>query len=209
MKIRVHRPYKTLKGTGERKRYEYWFYACKVYGSGCPEGHTIAEDRALREIAKHIDKALSSTTSWTHIAPSSNIGEVEQDISGLERELADAKRKLKRAHTAYVDAEDDLASIALEELHRRRARAADIEAKLTEARRGYAQAMIAPSDQVDLDELRSLLADWETFEDNNKRTLIETVIDYIVVWPPGRKDRLEIHWAESPRSPQEVTGLSS
>ena len=67
--------------------------------------------------------------------------------------------------------------------------------------------MIGPSDQVDLDELRSLLADWETFDDNDKRTLIETVIDYIVVRPPGREDRLEIHWAESPRSIEEVAGI--
>ncbi len=207
MKIRVHRPYRTIKATGERKRYEYWFYACKVYGSGCPEGHTIAEDRALHELAQHIDDALSSTARWVHAAPESNIGEVEQDITKLEGELAEAKRKLKRAHTAYVDAEDDMASISLEELHRRRARTASIEGKLTEARHGYAQAMIAPSGQVDLDELRALLADWETFEDNDKRVLIETVIDNIVVRPPGRKDRLEIHWAESPRSPEEVSGL--
>jgi DNA invertase Pin-like site-specific DNA recombinase len=207
MKIRVHRPYRTLKGTGERKRYEYWFYACKVYGSGCPEGHTIGEDRALRELAHHIDDALSSTSRWVHAAPESNIGEVEQDITKLEGELAEAKRKLKRAHTAYVDAEDDMASITLEELHRRRARATSIESKLAEARQGYAQAMVAPSGHVDLDELRALLADWETFEDNDKRVLIETVIDYIVVRPPGRKERLEIHWAESPRSPQEVSGI--
>jgi hypothetical protein len=207
MKIRVHRPYKTLKGTGERKRYEYWFYACKVYGSGCPEGHTIAEDRALRELAHHIDAALNSTPKWVHAAPESNLDEVEQDITRLEGELAEAKHKLKRAHTAYVDAEDDMASIALEELHRRRARATSIEGKLTEARQGYAQAMIAPSGQVDLDELRALLGEWETFEDSDKRVLIETVIDYVVVRPPGRKDRLEIHWAESPRSPEEVNGL--
>jgi DNA invertase Pin-like site-specific DNA recombinase len=208
MKARVHRPYKTLKGTGERKRYEYWFYACKVYGSGCPEGHTITEHRALRELARHIGEALSSTTRWVQAAPESNIGEVERRIGHLETDLAEAKRKVKRAHTAYVDAEDDMASIALEELHRRRARAKALEADLDEARRGYAQAMIGPSDQVDLDDLRSLLADWDTFEDNDKRILIETVIDYIVVRPPGRKERLEIHWAESPRSPAEVTGLS-
>jgi DNA invertase Pin-like site-specific DNA recombinase len=207
MKARAHRPYRTLKSTGERKRYVYWFYACKVYGAGCPEGHTIAEPRALRELARHIDDALNSTTMWVHAAPSSNIGEVEQDITKLEGQLADAKRKVKRAYTAYVDAEDDVASIALEELHRRRARAASIETKLTDARRGYAQAMIAPSDQVDLDELRSLLADWQTFEDNDKRALIETVIDYIVVRPPGRQERLEVHWAETPRSPDEVTGF--
>jgi hypothetical protein len=207
MKARVHRPYRTIKSTGERKQYEYWFYACKVYGSGCLEGHTITERRALRELARHIDDALNSTTMWIHAAPSSNIGEVEQDIGKLEAELADAKRKVKRAYTAYVDAEDDVASIALEELHRRRARAGSIETKLDDARRGYAQAMIGPSDQVDLDELRGLLANWETFDDNDKRVLIETVIDYIVVRPPGRKDRLEVHWAESPRSPDEVTGI--
>jgi DNA invertase Pin-like site-specific DNA recombinase len=207
MKARVHRPYRTIKSTGERKQYEYWFYACKVYGSGCLEGHTITERRALRELARHIDDALNSTNMWIHAAPSSNIGEVEQDIGKLEAELADAKRKVKRAYTAYVDAEDDVASIALEELHRRRARAGSIETKLDDARRGYAQAMIGPSDQVDLDELRGLLANWETFDDNDKRVLVETVIDYIVVRPPGRKDRLEVHWAESPRSPDEVTGI--
>lgn len=101
-----------------------------------------------------------------------------------------------------------MASIALEELHRRRARVKSIESELGEERQGYAQAMTAPSDQVDLDELRRLLASWDTFDDNDKRVLIETMIDYVVVRPPGRKDRLEVHWASSPRSPEEVTGLA-
>jgi DNA invertase Pin-like site-specific DNA recombinase len=207
MKARVHRRSRVERKTGKVKHYEYWFYTCKIYGSGCSEGCSINERRALRELAEHIDDALNSTTKWVQAAPTSNIGAVERRITTLEVGLADAKRKVKRAHTAYVDAEDDMASIALEELHRRRARVRSVESELDEARQGYAQAMIAPSHQADLDELRSLLANWETFEDNDKRTLIETVIDYAVVRPPGRKDRLEIHWADSPRSPNEVTGL--
>lgn len=205
MKARVHRRSRVERKTGELKHYEYWFYTCKIYGSGCSEGCPINERRALRELAQHIDDALNSTTKWVRAGPASNIGAVEQRISVLETGLADAKRKVKRAHTAYVDAEDDMASIALEELHRRRERVRSVEAELEEARQGYAQAMIAPSDHADLDELRGLLADWETFEDNDKRTLIETVIDYAVVRPPGREDRLEIHWADSPRPPSEVT----
>jgi DNA invertase Pin-like site-specific DNA recombinase/predicted nucleic acid-binding Zn-ribbon protein len=205
MKARVHRRSRIEPKTGKAKHYEYWFYTCKIYGSGCSEGCSINERRALRELAEHIDEALSSTTNWIQAAPASNVGEVEQRISDLEADLADAKRKLKRAHTAYVDAEDDMASIALEELHHRRARVKSIESELGEARRGYATAMTAPSDAVDLDELKALLADWDTFEDNDKRALIETVIDYAVVRPPGRKDRLEIHWADVPCSPNAVT----
>ena len=205
MKARVHRRSRVERKTGQLKHYEYWFYTCKIYGSGCSEGCSINERRALSELAKHIDEALNSTTKWVQPAPASNMGEVEQKVSDLEAGLADAKRKVKRAHTAYVDAEDDMASIALEELHRRRARAQSIESELAEARHAYATAMVAPSDRVDLDELRSLLANWSTFEDNDKRALIETVIDYAVVRPPGRKDRLEVHWADTPRFPNEVT----
>jgi site-specific DNA recombinase len=201
MKARVHRRSRVERRTGEVKRYEYWFYTCKVYGSGCTEGCSINERRALRELTEHINDALCSTTKWVHAVPAENIGEVEQRIGDLEAELADAKRKVKRAHTAYVDAEDDMASIALEELHRRRERVRSVESELDEAREGYARATVAPSAQVDLDELRILLTEWDTFEDNDKRALIETVIDYVVVRPPGRKDRLEIHWADVPRSP--------
>ncbi len=208
LRARVHRPTRLIGSTGERKRYEYWFYTCKLIDSGCPEGCAISERRALKELTGHIDDYLSSTT-WVQAAPASNIGEVEQRISELEADLADAKRKVKRAHTAYVDAEDDMASIALEELHNRRARTQSIEFELSEERQGYAQAITAPSGQVDLDELRRLLASWDTFDDNDKRVLLETMIDYAVVRPPGRKDRLEIHWASSPRSPEEITGLSS
>jgi DNA invertase Pin-like site-specific DNA recombinase len=211
MKAKVYRRSRVARRTGETKHYEYWFYKCKTHdgsGRGCEDGCAISERRALAELARHINDALSST-QWVHAAPAGNIGEVEQRISDLEADLADAKRKVKRAHTAYVDAEDDMATIALEELHRRRARAKSIGSELEEARRGYAQAMTAPSDHVDLEELRSLLAGWETFDDNDKRALVETVIDYAAVRPPGRKDRLEIHWADSPRSPEVLTALPS
>jgi DNA invertase Pin-like site-specific DNA recombinase len=212
LKAKRFRRSRVERKTGKMKHYEYWFYRCKIYdgsGRGCTDGCAINERRALSELARHINDALSSTTTWIQAAPASNIGEVEQRISELEADLADAKRKVKRAHTAYVDAEDDMASIALEELHHRRARVQSIESELGKERQGYAQAMTAPSGQVDLDELRRLLAGWDTFDDNDKRVLIETMIDYAVVRPPGRKDRLEIHWAASPRSPEEVTGLSS
>jgi hypothetical protein len=207
LKARVNRPTRLIRSTGERRSYEYWIYTCKIYDTGCAEGCAISERRALKELAEHIDDYLRSSNEWVQATPAGNIGEVEQRIGSLEVDLADAKRKVKRAHTAYVDAEEDMASIALEELHRRRARAQSIESELNTERQRYAQAMTAPSDQVDIDELRNLLADWDTFEDNDKRTLIETVIDYAVVRPPGRKDRLEIRWVDSPRSPQEVTGL--
>jgi site-specific DNA recombinase len=197
LRARVHRPTRLIRSTGERKRYEYWFYTCKLIDSGCPEGCAISERRALKELAAHIDDYLSST-KWVQAAPANNMDEVEQRISQLEADLADARRKVQRAHTAYVDAEDDMASIALEELHRRRAHIKSIESELGKERQGYAQAMTAPSDQVDLAELRSLLASWDTFDDNDKRVLIETMIDHAVVRPPGRKDRLEIHWATSP-----------
>jgi len=204
LKARVHRRSRVERKTGRVKHYEYWFYTCKVYGGGCSEGCSINERRALRELAEHINEALDSTTSWIQPAPASSLGEVEGRISDLEAELTDAKRRVKRAHTAYIDAEDDMASIALDELHRRRERARDIESKLAEARQGYAEATLAPSERVDLDELKRLLAEWERFDDNDKRALIETVIDYAVVRPPGRRERLEIHWADSPRSSGET-----
>jgi DNA invertase Pin-like site-specific DNA recombinase len=205
MKARVHRRSRVERKTGEVKHYEYWFYTCKIYGSGCSEGCSINERRALQELTQHIDDALQSTTSWIHASPVSSMGDVEQRVGDLELDLADAKRKVKRAHTAYVDAEDDMASIALEELQRRRTRAKSIESELEAARQSHAHATIAPSDSVDLDELRSLLASWDTFDDNDKRALIETVIDYAVVMPPGRKNRLEVHWADIPRAPDAVT----
>ena len=151
----------------------------QAHGSGLLRGLRDQRASRARGARRAHRRRAELHHHWVQAAPASNIGEVEQRISELEADLADAKRKVKRAHTAYVDAEDDMASIALEELHRRRAHAQSIESELSEERQGYAQAMTAPSDQVDLDELRRLLAGWDTFDDNDKRVLIETMIDYV------------------------------
>ncbi len=189
---------------GERKPYPY--YKCE-HNRACTGRYAIAEGVALEEIAEQINERLRDTTEWTRPVPASQIGEVENRIGELEAAAADAGRKVKRAHTAWVDADEAMAGIALEELHARQQTLKTIQAELDEARRGYAQAMTAPSDEVDLDEIRALLLGWETLPDEEKRMVLEAVVDHAVVLPKGRGPRLDVHWVAAPKLPERSPGI--
>jgi hypothetical protein len=186
------------KGGG---RYEYVRYSCRAYNPQCAVKYAINENVAIKELAEQIDERLASTAAWIEPAPAGNIGEVEQQIAELEAGLADAERKAKRAHTAWVDATDDMASIALEELHRRRETLKRLKGELEKARTGYAQAMTEPSEHVDIELLRASLAGWQDFSDVGKREVLERIIEYAVLLPAGRGRRLEIHWVTRPTLP--------
>jgi site-specific DNA recombinase len=179
--------------------YTQCYYTCKVYSRDCAAGYSINERVALKEIAEQINERLESTTEWVQSPAEDDIGEVEGRIAELESELERARAKVKRAYTAYVDAPDDMASIALEELHRRQETCKAIETKLGQERKEYARAMTAPSQQIDIERLRAVLEGWETLPDeNDKRMVLEAVIDHALVLPTGRGRRLEIHWAANP-----------
>jgi site-specific DNA recombinase len=193
-----------LNAAGERQAYSY--YKCE-HNRACTGRYAIAERIALKEIAEQVNERLRDTTHWTQPAPAGQIGEVEQRISELETAAADALRKVKRANTAWVDADEAMAGIALEELHTRQQTLKTIQTELDEARQGYAQAMTAPSDAVDLDEIRALLLGWEALPDEEKRMVLAAVIDHAVVVPKGRGPRLDIHWLAAPKLPEHSTGI--
>jgi DNA invertase Pin-like site-specific DNA recombinase len=181
------------------KVYEQRSYSCRVYSRDCPAGYTISEGIALKQISEQINERLQSTTEWVQSPAEDDIGEVEGRIAELESEQERAREKVKRAYTAYVDAPDELASIALEELHRRQETCKALETELGKERKEYAQAMTAPSHEIDIERLRALLEGWETLpDDNDKRSVLEAVIDHALVLPSGRGRRLEIHWVASP-----------
>lgn len=187
----------TRKVRGARP-YEYWNYACRLYNSGCAEGYTISERRALAELDAHLQARLAATEEWIEPASGDDLEPVAQHIEELTVELADAERKVRRAHSAWVDAEDDMAAIALAELHRRRDVARAIADKLGTLRREHAAALSRPSEQIDLDELRQLLTGWLDFPDDEKRAALEAVIDHAVLLPPGRGKRLQVVWSIGP-----------
>jgi DNA invertase Pin-like site-specific DNA recombinase len=179
--------------------HTYPYYTCAAYSGECTGRYTITERVALSEIAEQINERLESTTEWVQSPAEDDIGEVEQRISELESELERAREKVKRAYTAWVDAPDDMASIALEELHRRQETFKAIETELGKERKEYAKAMTAPSQAIDIERLRAVLERWETLpDDDDRRTVLEAVIDHALVLPSGRERRLEIHWAASP-----------
>ncbi len=157
----------TLKATVNRpirkgKRYEYWHYTCKVYNSGCSEGYSISEHRALSELAEHVNDRLSATTEWVQPEVATNVAEVEERIAELSTDLANAERKVRRAHTAWVDADEDMATITLDELHQRRGITQRLQSELETARQGYAELMTQPSQQIDMEQLRELLSGWRS-----------------------------------------------
>jgi DNA invertase Pin-like site-specific DNA recombinase len=169
----------TLKASVNRplragKRYEYWHYTCKVYNSGCSEGYSISERRALSELVEHVNERLHSTKEWVRAEVATSVGEVEERIGELSKDLADAERKVRRAHAAWVDADEDMATIALDELHKRRESARQLQGELDDARQGYAELMTRPSQQIDMEKLRELLMGWEEFPDDAKREVLET-----------------------------------
>ena len=197
----------TYKSKGGEVR-RYWYYSCRVSSPDCPGRYAINENVALKELAVHINNLLDSTSEWVPPAASGNMGDIEGRIGELEVAVKDAERKVKRAHTAYVDATEDMTGIALEELHSRRETLKRVEAELEQARQGYAQAMTGPAEQVDMRELRELLRGWETFPDDEKRMVLETIIDHALVLPKGRGKRLDVHWRSAPQIPDSapVTG---
>jgi site-specific DNA recombinase len=194
---------KTKKFTNKKgvvSRYRY--YSCKAYNRECAGNYSITERVALKEIAEQIKERLESTTEWVQSPAEDDIGEVEARIGELESELERAREKVKRAYTAYVDAPDDMASIALEELHRRQETCKAIETELGKKHKEYAQAMTAPSQDIDIEQLRAVLERWETLpDDNDRRMVLEAVIEHALVLPSGRERRLEIHWAAAPVVP--------
>lgn len=195
----------TLKAQVTRKtnsagiRKEWWNYTCKVYNSGCTQGYSISERRALAELDAHIRARLDATSEWVEPETGDDLAPVEERIEELATELADADRKVARAHAAWVDAEDDMAAIALEELHRRRETRRTIADRLDALRREHATALSRPADgDVDIAELRQLLAGWLDFPDDEKRAALEAVIDHAVLLPPGRGQRLQVVWSSGP-----------
>jgi hypothetical protein len=192
LKARVNRPKRKDGG-----RYEYWHYTCKVYSSGCTEGYTISEPRALAELGELVDARLAATDSWGQAAVvGADLGAVEDRIGSLAEQVATAEEKLRRAHTAYIDAPDDLVEVARDELNKRRARARELRVELEDAQSTYAAAQRHQAPAPDLEKLRELLSDWRSFPDNEKRMALEAVIDHAVLGPPGRARRLTVVWTD-------------
>jgi site-specific DNA recombinase len=192
LKASVNRPKRKSGG-----RYEYWHYTCKVYNSGCSDGYTISERRALAELGELVDARLAATETWADPGMvTDDLGAVETRIGSLAEQLAAADEKVRRAHKAYIDAEEDLAEVARDELNTRRARARELRAELDDAQSAYAAAQHRKQPPPDLETLRDLLADWRSFPDNEKRMALEAVIDHAVLGPPGRSRRLAVVWTD-------------
>jgi DNA invertase Pin-like site-specific DNA recombinase len=196
-RLRYHRKKKT-SSSGRVSTYSV--YACMA-NPYCNAGYSISERKALREISPYINALLESGTYWMQAPEKGDMGDIEGRVGDLETARETARAKVKRAHTAYVDAPEDMAGIALEELHRRRDVLKGIEEELTTAREGYAQAMAGPAEDIDMEALRDLLRGWENLEDTPKRMVLETIIEYADVLPNGREKRLDIHWIAAPVVP--------
>jgi DNA invertase Pin-like site-specific DNA recombinase len=180
------------------KRYSYPRYECS-YNRDCTGRHSISEPRAVQELAVAINERLRDTSAWFDPPSDDTTGQVEDRIAELETAIASASSKVKRAHTAWIDADDDMAAIALEELQARRQALKKLEEELAQERAARTQASQGQLDPVDLDRLRTLLHGWETLPDaNHKRRLLESVIRFASVLPRGRERRLEIHWVAMP-----------
>ena len=203
-----------LKHLAQKKRnaagelLPYPQYQC-TRNPACTGHYSISESKALAEIAIDINELLQSGTHWVEAPDESDIGDVEGRVSELQAARETAHAKVKRANTAYVDAPEETAGIALEELHRRREVLKSVEEELAKARQGYAEAMTGPTEEVDMQALRELLQGWESLANNPKRMMLETIIDYVDVLPKGRGKRLDIHWLAAPVVPAEAATLGS
>lgn len=189
----------TLKATVNRprrggKRYEYWHYTCKVYNSGCSEGYTVSERRALAELAEHVDSRLKATRAWVEPEVATDAGVVEARIADLADRLKTAERSVRRAYAAWVDAEDDLTAVALETLHERRETDRQLKRELVAAQDEQAILLSGPSANVEIERLHRLLGRWSEFPDNEKRAVLEAVVDHAVLLPRGRDRRLQVYW---------------
>lgn len=199
--------YQRKKKTSSAGRVSsYSVYVCMA-NPYCNAGYSISERKALREIGLYINELLESGTYWVQAPEKGDMGDIEGRVGELEAARETARAKVKRAHTAYVDAPEDMAGIALEELHRRREVLKGIEEELAKAREGYAQAMAGPSEDIDMEALRDLLRGWEDLEDTPKRMVMETIIEYADVLPNGREKRLDIHWIAAPVVPAAAATL--
>ncbi len=196
-RLRYHRKKKT-SSSGRVSTYSVYVCMANPY---CNAGYSISERKALREISPYINELLESGTYWVQAPEKGDMGDIEGRVGELEAARETAHGKVKRAHTAYVDAPEDMAGIALEELHRRREVLKGIEGELAKAREGYAQAMAGPAEDIDIEALRDLLRGWEDLEDTPKRMVLETIIEYADVLPNGREKRLDIHWIAAPVVP--------
>jgi hypothetical protein len=201
----VNRPKRKSGG-----RYEYWHYTCKVYNSGCSEGYTISEGRALAELGELVDARLAATETWADPGTvADDLGAVEVRIGSLAEQVSDAEERVRRAHKAYVDAPEDLVEVARDEVNTRRARVRELRAELDEAQSTYAAAQQRKQPPADLETLRELLSDWRSFPDNEKRMALEAVIDHAVLGPPGRARRLAVVWTDGTQARPPVAGAAS
>ncbi len=193
----------TRDENGERRHY--WNYTCKVYNSGCSAGTSISERKALRELAGHVAARLDATREWIDVEQEpADLGELEARIGELTAVRVKVEREVTRAYEAYVDADDELRKIAAATLNKRKAKLAKVNDDLEAAQREYASAQTTPTDEVvDLGQLRPLLDDWQSFDDNDKREFLEQLIDHAVVLPPGPKSRLEVVWRRDQLSASE------
>jgi site-specific DNA recombinase len=190
LKATVNRPPKPGGG-----RYEYWHYTCKVYNSGCQAGYSVSERRALDELAQLIQARLDATEDWVQPQAADDLSPLRERVEQLTARRADAERALARAEERYEQAHDSLVQRAAQRLHARESALVAVEAELAEARAALAAAAATPAASVvRLEELRDALAGWRTFEDDDKRALLEAVIERATLLPPGRERRLDVVW---------------
>jgi DNA invertase Pin-like site-specific DNA recombinase len=200
LKAYTNRPRRRTNGAFAGERYSYKHYTCKIYNSGCASGYSISERRALRELAVLVDARIAATPEWMPVTQERPaVGELEQAVADLSKQRERAERDVERAYEAYVDVADDLREVAAATLNRRRNKLADVVVDLERAQRAYSGAQTArPAMVADLEDLRDLLNDWQSFDDDDKRAMLEHLIDHAVVLPPGGATRLSVVW----RTPQ-------
>jgi DNA invertase Pin-like site-specific DNA recombinase len=189
--LKAQRNSKVLGGT----KRTYLNYTCKIYNSGCVGGYSISEKRALAELGDWVDARLAATDWRDDLSASRpDLGTIEARISALSQQATQAQRKMEKAYSAYIDADDTDTDLAHEEYLRRKKTTEDLRAELDQAQAHYgaAQTAAASVERPSLEELRAILEDWQSFPDNEKRMTLEVVIEKAIVGPPGKGPRLTI-----------------
>lgn len=194
---------KTLKGHTNRKtsrsgkRVSSEHYTCKIYNSGCTRGTSIVEGRALRELAEAIDARLEATAEWVEPQVEDDLAPLREQVEDLTVQRDKLRVALARTEKRYETVPDALLASVAERLNDLQRDLVTVEAALDGARRSLTVASATPSEsQIKIEELRDVLAHWLDFADNDKRAVLEAVIDHALVLPPGRDRRLEIHWRD-------------
>lgn len=194
---------KTLKARVNRKtvggeRREYWHYTCKIYNSGCPAGYTISERRALKELGEHLDARLAATDAagWIEPATTHDLAPLERRLERLVVKEKEATKRYDRAAAHYESAPDATVADAARRLQLRERELEAARAELAEARRSLREAIEPAPAPPAMEELRAVLDDWRSFDDNDKRAVLEAVIEKAVLMPPGRARRLEVFFRE-------------